>query len=327
MSSKCSAYGLGLQVNVPIAGLPRLPAATKVDVVLSLGSLPKGLGTASDAGMFYVSQYRDVNGQPQLRVSRISGAGDYLFDYSDGTVIVVDARGSRVWATWPDTATVEDTATYLLGPILGAVLGLRGVTCLHASAVAIDGRAIALVGPAGSGKSSMAAAFAQLGYPVLTDDVAALQDLGDCFRVQPAYPRVRLWSESVASLFGSSDALPRIVPNWDKRYLDLNGPGYRFQHEPLPLAAIYLLGERSADPTMPRIEPFGFRTGLMALVSNTYSSYLMDKSKREKEFELLGRLFHSATLRRLTPSADFTRIRELCELIVDDLRQLTACTS
>jgi len=138
---------------------------------------------------------------------------------------------------------------------------------------------------------------------------------------------VRLWSESVASVFGSSDALPRIVPNWDKRYLDLNGPGYRFQHEALPLAAIYVLGERSADPAMPRIEPVGSKTGLMALVSNTYSSYLMDKSKREVEFELLGRLVQSTPLRWVTPSTDFARIRELCEVIVDDFHQLAVCTS
>ena len=327
MSTTCSIYGLGLEVNVPIAGLIGLSDAGKVDVSMSLGSLPSGIGISSDAAMCYVSSELDERGEPARRMSRLSGSGHFRFDYSDGTVIVVDAKGSQVWATWPDSATVEDTATYLLGPILGFVLRLRGVTCLHASAVAIGNRAIALVGPAGAGKSSMAAAFAQLGYPVLTDDVAALQDLGECFKVEPAYPRVRLWSESVASVFGSSDALPRIVPNWDKRYLDLNGPGYRFQHEALPLAAIYVLGERSADPAMPRIEPVGSKTGLMALVSNTYSSYLMDKSKREVEFELLGRLVQSTPLRWVTPSTDFARIRELCEVIVDDFHQLAVCTS
>lgn len=325
MTQTCSVYGLGLHVSAPIAGLAGLRAAPTADVVLTLGSLPHGLANAPDAKLHYVSPDRNERGDPELKVFRLSGNGDYRFDYGDGTVIVVDARGSRVWASWPDAASVEDTATYLLGPILGFVLRLRGVTCLHASAVAMGGRAIALVGPAGAGKSSMAAAFAQLGYPVLTDDVAALLDLGDSFEVQPAYPRVRLWSASVASLFGSLDALPRIVPNWDKRYLDLNGPGYRFQHEPLPLAAIYVLGERSASPTMPRSEPLASRDGLMALVSNTYSSYLIDKDRREKEFELLARLVQGVPLRRVTPSADFARVRALCELIIDDFHELTAC--
>lgn len=327
MYTTCSVYGLGLQVNIPIAGLAGLAAVRNVDVLMSIGSLPSGLENSSDAVPCHVSSERDARGEPDRRISRLSGTGHFRFEYSDGTVIVVDNRGCRVWATWPDNASVEDTATYLLGPILGFVLRLRGVTCLHASAIAIGERAIALLGPAGAGKSSMAAAFARLGYPVLTDDVAALLDLGNYFKVQPAYPRVRLWPASVKSLFGSEEALPRIVPNWDKRYLDLNGPGYRFQHEPLPLAAVYFLDERSPDPAMPDVEPLGSTAGMIALVANTYATYLIDKPKRAAEFEVLGRLAQSAPVRRITPSASFSRIEGLCEMIVDDFHQLTACTS
>lgn len=327
MSTTCSIYGLGLQVNVPIAGLAGLAAARNIDVLISLGSLPRDLGPLSEATMCHVSSEQDEHGEPDRTMSRLPESGYFRFDYSDGTVIVVDDEGSRVWATWPETASVEDTAIYLLGPILGFVLRLRGVTCLHASAIAVDGRAIALLGPAGAGKSSTAAAFARLGYPVLTDDVAAIVDHGDNFEVQPAYPRLRLWPESVQSLFGSVEALPRIVPNWDKRYLDLNSPGYRFQHKPLPLAAIYSLDERSTGPAMPGIEPVESRAGLMTLVANTYGGYLIDKPRRAAEFELLGRLDRITPLRRVRPSANFSRIPELCEAIVHDFRQLAACTN
>lgn len=325
MSTKCSVYGLGLEVNVPIAGLAGLPTVKNVDVSITLGSLPNGLGVVADAALCHVSAIQNARGEPELLIYRLPGSRHYRFDYRDGTIVIVDAAGSRVWATWADGATIEDTATYLLGPILGFVLRLRGVTCLHASAVAVGDQAIALLGPAGAGKSSMAAAFARLGKPVLTDDVAALQSLGDGFSVQPAYPRVRLWPDSTISQFGSEDALPRIVPNWDKRYLDLNGPGYRFQREPLPLAAIYYLDERSPRPDMPKLEPLARKPALMLLVANTYASYLMDKSKRAREFELLGQLIQCTPLRRVTPSANSARIGEVCELILDDVRQFTLC--
>ena len=105
--------------------------------------------------------------------------------------------------------------------------GYEAYSCLHASAVAIEGRAVAIVGPSGAGKSSTAAAFARLGYPVLSDDIVALTGDGQRFHVQPAYPRVRLWPSAVTSLFGSRDALPRIVPDWEKRYLPLID-GYPF---------------------------------------------------------------------------------------------------
>ena len=329
MTSLYSVYGLGIHVNVPIAGLAGLNAPRQVDVRMSLGSMPLFLAAVPrDEWLeYYVSSDLDEHGEPSNRYWRLSGGDYFRIAYLDGTVIVVNARGSRVWATWPESATVEDTATYLLGPTLGFVLCLRGITCLHASAIAIADRAVALVGPSGSGKSTTAAAFARLGCPVLTDDVLALEDQGTGFKVQPAYPRVRLWPNSVDALFGSVDALPLITPNWDKRFLDLNGPAYRFQHEPLPLAGIYILDVRNADPLVPRVEAVSLREGLMSLVANTYATNLLDKPMRAKEFQVLGRLVESVPMRRVTPSADFGRISKLCDLIADDCLQLDSCAS
>ena len=114
----------------------------------------------------------------------------------------------------------RDTATYLLGPVLGFVLRLRGIACLHASAISIDGRTVLLLGPAGSGKSTTAAAFACKGCRVLSEDVCALHCTPDGIFVQPGYPRLRL-PNSVGMLFGAQDALPLLTPNWNKRFLDL----------------------------------------------------------------------------------------------------------
>src|SRR5207244_6105024 len=121
--------------------------------------------------------------------------------------------------------------------------------CLHASAVAVADRAIALVGLPGAGKSTAAAAFACAGYPVISDDVVALEDHGERFLVQPGYPRVNLWPDSVRRLFGSEDALPRITPTWEKRYLPLGQKGHPFASKPLPLAAVYILDSRDRKST------------------------------------------------------------------------------
>ena len=187
----------------------------------------------------------------EIFLSTLAGGGYYRLLYSDGTEFIVDRTGTRIWATWPDTLTLEDMATYLLGPVLGFVLRLRGITCLHASAVAIGDQAIAFLGTAGAGKSTAAVAFAERGYPALSDDVAALSDQEHTFFVQPGYPLLRLWPSTIATLYGPMDTLPRLTPTWDKRYLDLTQNGYRFQQEPLPLAAIYILDERRPDPTAP----------------------------------------------------------------------------
>ena len=237
---------------------------------------------------------------------------------------MVDRFGTSVSATWSSEATIDDTATYLLGPVLGFVLLLRGIHSFHASAVAVGTRAIALVGPAGAGKSTTAAAFAGLGYHVLSEDVVALAPRDGDFYVQPAYPCIRLWPESVAALFGAPDALPLLTPNWDKRYLDLSNRSHRFQQDPLPLAALYVLGDRSDNPTAPRVETMPPRAAMIELTGNAYVPYLKDKAARIGEFVLLRQVIARVPVRRVIPHRDPDRIALLCEVILDDFAELTA---
>jgi hypothetical protein len=177
-----------------------------------------------------------------------------------------------------------------------------------------------VVGPSGSGKSSTAAGFARLGYALLTDDLIALRESDAGFGVEPAFPRVHLWPQSARSMFGSWDALPRITPNWDKRRLDLDDQGFRFQRSALPLAAIYFLGDRGAAGDTPRIEAVSPAHALIALVSDSHATEFVDPPQRAAEFDALARLLARVPSRRVTPSEDLARIPELCEAIVRDLR-------
>ena len=323
MGEPRAIYGLGLQANVPIAGLAGLARAPRIDVSITIGDLPAHLREAAHDGAesIFVTDDSGDAATPNLRVTRIGDGAYYNFAYADGTRIVVDACGTRVWAINAEGATVEDTATYLLGPTLGFVLRLRGTTCLHASAIAVGGKAVAFAGPAGAGKSTTAAAFACRGIPVLTDDVAPLRDRDPCFEVEPAYPRLRLWTDSAESLFGSREALPRITPTWDKRYLDLNQSQFRFRQQPLELAAIYVLSPREPR-TAPLVEKLDHRQALMALIPETYSTRLLDTAQRAREFDLLARLVERVPVRRLTPCADFSAIPTLCDSILRDLRRV-----
>ena len=211
MSYVYSIYGLGVSSNLPIPGLVTGPATTRVDVHLYLGSIPSWLSELLQVGgqKWFISPYEDGRGEPVLTVWRLTGGGYFQLCYSDGTRFVVDRNGAQIWATWPDTSTLEDLSTYLLGPVMGFVLRLRGATCLHASAIVVDNQAIALVGVAGAGKSTTAAAFAERGYAVLSDDIVAMWAEEGTFLVQPGYPRLRLWPASVDALFGEVSTLPR----------------------------------------------------------------------------------------------------------------------
>ena len=325
MPSFYSAFGLSLRANRPVPGLIPHSVPSRADIQIWLDPTPWAPEVDDlPADLWYVSKGRDQYA-PALRAWRLGGGAYFRLLYGDGTQFLVDRKGTEIWATWPDSSTLDDAATYLLGPVLGFVLRLRGITCLHASAVAVGDRAIALVGPANAGKSTTAAAFSRMGFPVLADDIVALSESDEILRVQPAYPQLRLWPESAALLYGSADALPRLTPTWDKRALDLTQNGCRFQEESLPLAAIYVLAERSRDAER-CIEGLQGRERFLTLLANTYVGYLLDAAMRGQEFETLGRLVSSVQVRQVVPSANPAHVSRLCARILDDCEAL-GCTA
>ena len=320
------AYGLRLAANIALPGLPLRLDSDAFDVQIWLKAWSIFPTTFPDSvDILYSSDNADD--QPNLRVGLLPG-GDYFgFFYGDGARFAVERRGREVWADWPENYTVEDACTYLLGPVLGFVLRLRGMTCLHASAVAVGSHAVAVVGVPGAGKSTTAAAFARCGFSVIADDVVALAENGENFLVQPGYPRVNLWPDSVRALFGSEDALPQITPTWDKRYIALGDDGLSFAAKPLPLGAIYFLGERDPALAAPFIEEVAGGNALAELVANTYGNYLLDRDMRSREFDVLGRVVEGIPIRRVRPQADPSTVFNLCEAIATDARRVLVSTS
>jgi len=126
-------------------------------------------------------------------------------------------------------------------------------------------------------------------------------------------------------LYESAEALPRLVPDWDKRRLDLGEKGTRFESRSLPLGAIYLLGERRPDPA-PYVETIRPQSALLALVADTYANKILDREMRALEFAVLGRLVTTVPIRRVYPHEDADRLQNLCRVIQEDLSLLDAAS-
>jgi len=308
-----TAYGLNILATHPIPELIAVDGSADPDITITIGARPD----VEDESQSVVGA-EPVEGS-ERRVYRRSPSGIVAFCFSDGTEFFIAPSGDHIWATWHPPYTVEDMATYLLGPILGYVLRLRQTVALHASSVAIDERAIAFVGGPGAGKSTTAACFALKGFSVLSDDVSAIDHHGDGFSVRPAYPHLRLWPASVTSLLGRVEALRPITPNWDKRDFPLL-EHRAFTTSPLPLAALYILGERRNDDRAPYVEPVSPRDAFIHLVGNTYGNTLLDAPMRAHEFEVLTQLSSQVPIRRVIPHESPERIGTLCDTILDDIR-------
>jgi hypothetical protein len=258
---------------------------------------------------------------------RLSGGDYYQITYFDGTRFVINRTATEVWVTWPPTLTVRDVPSYLLGPVIGRILRLRGITCLHASAIDVGGRAVLFVGPKGAGKSTLAAAFAIRRVPVLADDTVSLRESDLGWSAVPGYPRLRLWPESAHSLVqsaGEAGFLPPGESGSARRYhLDLMAPRFGFRPEPRPLGAVYLLQRGNAtDDNMPSVAGVRPAEGVVSLVDHSFGKDLLDRELRGREFEVLSRVVTQVPIRRLTRSTDLTHLPEFCEFVLDDLRSL-----
>ena len=266
----------------------------------------------------YRSDDSSAEAAPTLTVTSHDSNRLHLLSYVDGARFLVNDEGTRIWADWPDSLSLEDIAVYLLGPVLGMVLRLRGTACLHASAFVFNGAGVAIVGESGAGKSTTVAALALRGLSVLSDDILAFRKVGVDWLGYPAYPHVKLWPQSSRMLFGATAELPRLVPTWDKEYLDLTRPEYKFFNQPAPIGAIFLLDARVNDPAAPYLTTLSPRDVLLWLLGNSYGGGLLNSETRAQEFECFAELAQRLPARRVVPHPDPTRLGRLCELVLTE---------
>lgn len=327
MSFLYAGFGLRIESDLPIPGLEPLPALPPVDLNIWqevrpewIRQLPAPEGPPWRAGLT-----RDENGEPIIRVWRFTrGEGKFIrVCYRSGNEFLIDQEARDIWVLTREPRSPEHIALFLLGPILTFVLRLRGVVCLHASAVVVDGKAIVLVGERGAGKSTLAAAFARAGYLVLADDNVPLLIAGEGFTVLPAYPRVRLWAEAAAGLYGPAADLPHLAPDLPKGYLDLARDGH-FQRKPTALDAIYRLGARVENSDIISIQNLSAREALIILAENTFGSLILDYDQRAAEFQFLGELAARVPLLRLVAPDDLAGLDSVVDALARNVRSRAA---
>lgn len=239
---------------------------------------------------------------------------------------LLDDSKKNLWVIHDEKELEDDLNSLFVGPVLGCILRLCGIVCLHASVVNIDARAVVITGAKRGGKSTTAAGFSQLGYQVLADDVAVVTSQDGCCFVQPGYPKVRIRPDPLAALFHEVEAtsLPLVYSDGytDSRYFSLKMES-DFCAESLPLGAIYILGERNEAYIMPYIEPIEAHEKLIKLTQNTFGSYVVYKSLRIEEFKFLAELARKTPIRQLMFGNDLRTLSVQCQTIIEDFRRLT----
>jgi len=137
---------------------------------------------------------------------RLIAEGCYLH-WTDSGYGYYHARGEGIVIERPDGADPDEEALWLTGSVYAGVACLNGFLPLHASAVAVGGRAIAFTGPTGAGKSTLAAGLGQLGFPLFCDDTLLL-DLHSTagLMAMPGHKRLKLLPDALALAGAAAEA-------------------------------------------------------------------------------------------------------------------------
>lgn len=235
------AYGLRVESEIPIPEFcPMVAPSSQVKTVrVRLGHLtPPPLQPTPSACHCHIQPSEAYLEWPQGGVFLVRHGQDIIIDPVAGV-------GEQM------------IRTFLLGAAFGLLLHQRQQMVLHASAIAMDQGAIIFIGDRGAGKSTTAALFQAHGYPLLTDDVTAL-NISNSFppnssstsvaqpnnsdhppiMVIPSFPQIRLWPESITSLGQQPDQFPTLNPLVEKR---LYSSPNEFADRPYPLMGIYVL--------------------------------------------------------------------------------------
>jgi hypothetical protein len=244
------------------------------------------------------------------------GDANYILEIPRvGRVLV--AGGARI--VFDPLAGADPTRVRLnlIGTVQSILWHQRGLLPLHASAVRIDGRAVAIAGNTGGGKSVLAAVLTQRGLALLSDDFTVLSLADATPMLLPGYQRVRLWDDACEALGFQDRKLARAHPVYSKFVVDAPGPAVE---EPVPLSDILVLtGKREGDYGLERL---GVAPAVQALLSVVHTPDAARALGRQ------GQVFHAVNalisggvrVWRLSIPNDLARVAEVADSIIAAMR-------
>ena len=221
---------------------------------------------------------------PWLSFAHLPDGRGFLLRFPDLADFEVSRDGDRVACAAARALPPVTLRHLLLDQVLPLVLHLRGRLALHASAVHVPGfGAVAFAGPAGAGKSTLAAALALRGCPIVADDCLAFAPSRDAVDVVPGYPGVRLWPDAARSLRIDAGRDKRVAHYTRKQRAPL-GRG-RFHPTATPLRALFVLGRRRTTGQPSRMRTLGARDRIMSLVPYAWVIDVADPARLATVFD------------------------------------------
>lgn len=282
------AFGIAIRSNFRVPGLPEEPPPDSLPVTeLKLVSEEELEAAWSPTDPQRILEETFEGDEPARSIDFDAEQGYRLFARHFGLALITRDGSSVLCA--PPGATDWSWQRFLVGRVLPWTALARGIEVFHASAVAIEGRAIAFIGVTGGGKTSMALQLMARGAGFITDDVLAIE-IGKGGPLGHPGANITAVRPAVKACL-SEDEWGRLGTDLGhsvKTYVEVEREPSR-----LPIEAIYFLAPASASAAIDdEVEP-------RELLAATFITSIPDPARLAGLLDLCADLSSSVPLRRL----------------------------
>ncbi len=286
------AFGLKVHSDFEIPELYHA-YSSKPDVTLHYGEVPSEIYA------------------PEKKGVRFQLSKDEFLLNIDGIAGYYVENGSKIIVQKMPGSTEQEVRLFLLSTVFSALLHLRNTVSLHTSAIKKGNFCFMICGNSGAGKSTLTREFIEQGYQILSDDIGVLKAENDVLHIQPSFPFIKLWKDSLdhhnldeSTGFKLREQLEKYGFRLDDAYFP----------EPLPVKKVFVLVPHNKPEyqkeKLKGIEKFN------VLKNHTYRHRFVLDNLRPVHFEFMNKLAGQADVIRIKrPQApiDTKNLREQIE--------------
>lgn len=287
------AYGLTLASEIDLPEL--LPAETQeADVYIHLNDVPESIENA-----YKGVRFEAVKGEFLLNVDNV--AKYYVSNGKSVDIQVVDG------------ATDEEVKLFLLGSAFGALIYQRNKLPFHGSTVLVDGKAVVISGVSGAGKSTLSLNLIRKGYALISDDVSLAEiEQEKITKINPGFPRVKLWKDSLDYYEIDTNNLKRIRPGLQKYSLPIDN----FSDKQAEVSHIFILRTHNSEDIIVKEIKGGQKFNVLS--KNVYRKIFVKATKSEIVlFKTISLLAKQTRVYEIVHPGEKNKIEEISNLIIN----------
>jgi hypothetical protein len=256
-------FGIDVHSEIPLSFLEGARAAA-TGRTLEVSAWPqRELETPWPQSSELICNELDLDGNVFFRIEAHPDLGYRVWGPAHG-VHLLAADGGQLRCD-PNGSRPELWQRLVIAQVLPFAALLQGLEVFHASAVALDGGAVALLGTSGAGKTSVALELCYLGGRFLADDVVALEIRDERLLAHPGTQLAGLDHAEARRLeaAGRPRAETVLASDGRERLLRMDGAS-----RPVPLTALFFLDRRPDGPEHPMFEPIEDARWLLSATFN-----------------------------------------------------------